>query len=75
MSLGTSEHQCSKRVEEGKVTNELLTERVKTVNTTNDGACVCEKSDEHVRGLGSHTYTYPSAIDYCELVISKHLPR
>jgi hypothetical protein len=41
MSLGTSEHQCSKRVKEGKVTNELLTERVKTVNTTNDGVCVC----------------------------------
>jgi hypothetical protein len=43
MSLGTSEHQCSKRVKEGKETNELLTERVKTVNTTNDGVCVCER--------------------------------
>jgi hypothetical protein len=40
------------------VTNELLTERVKIVNAGKRWrVLVCEKSDEHVRGSGSHIPT------------------
>lgn len=73
MSLDTSEHQCSKRMKECKVTNEQLTERVKTVDARNDGVCVCEKRMMNMFADLGLIYLLGTLRDTYEPVISRHL--